>query len=257
MWTQTGRDGWNELEDWDWHLYTAKLLQSCLTVCNPVDYSGLGSSVYGILQARILEWVAISFSRGSSQPRDWTHISYISCIGRHVPYHSSHLGSPINILPYVKYMASGNSLYSTEHSAHALYHSWHFKSASSHHPVSHLIFTTNPGRRWTKIVVLILRPEHAVHKVLSSQPGLPHVHKSSQVLWQQQCELQHSSCKCKFLCNLLGIYVDPWLGVINLMTSGLGSQNLSLSTSSINRGHIPHVRERAAWKWLREERKLK
>ena len=44
--------------------------QSCLTLCNPMDYSSPGSSVHGILQTRILEWVAISFSRGSSQPRD-------------------------------------------------------------------------------------------------------------------------------------------------------------------------------------------
>ena len=40
----------------------AKSLQSCLTLCNPIDSSPLGSSVSGILQARILEWVAISFS---------------------------------------------------------------------------------------------------------------------------------------------------------------------------------------------------
>ena len=46
--------------------------QSPLTLCNPMDYSLPGSSVHGILQARILEWVAISFSRGLSQPRDWT-----------------------------------------------------------------------------------------------------------------------------------------------------------------------------------------
>ena len=44
----------------------AKLLQSCPTLCDPIDGSYLGSSVPGILQARILEWVAISFSRGSS-----------------------------------------------------------------------------------------------------------------------------------------------------------------------------------------------
>ena len=48
----------------------AKLLQSCLTLSNPMDYSPPGSSVHGILQARILEWVAKPFSRGSSQPRD-------------------------------------------------------------------------------------------------------------------------------------------------------------------------------------------
>ena len=53
-------------------------IQSCLTLCEPVDYSLLGSSVHGILQARILEWVAIPFSRGSSQPRDRTQVSCIA-----------------------------------------------------------------------------------------------------------------------------------------------------------------------------------
>ena len=49
--------------------------QSCLTLCDHMDCSPPGSSVHGILQARILEWVANSSSRGSSWPRDWTHIS--------------------------------------------------------------------------------------------------------------------------------------------------------------------------------------
>ena len=52
--------------------------QLCLTRCDPMVCSLPGSSVHGILQARILEWVAISFSRGSSWPRNQTHIS---CIG--------------------------------------------------------------------------------------------------------------------------------------------------------------------------------
>ena len=43
---------------------------SCLTLCSPMDYSLPGSSIHGVLQARILEWVAIPFSRGSSQPRN-------------------------------------------------------------------------------------------------------------------------------------------------------------------------------------------
>ena len=60
----------------------AKSPQTCPTLCDPMDYSLPGSSVQGILQARILEWVAISSSRGSSQPRDQTYISYVSCIGR-------------------------------------------------------------------------------------------------------------------------------------------------------------------------------
>ena len=46
--------------------------QSCLTLCDPMDYSPPGSSIHGILQARTLEWVAVPSSRGSSQPRDQT-----------------------------------------------------------------------------------------------------------------------------------------------------------------------------------------
>ena len=52
--------------------------QSCLTLCDPMDCSPPGSSVYGILQAKILEWVAISFSRGSSRPRDWIWVFHIT-----------------------------------------------------------------------------------------------------------------------------------------------------------------------------------
>ena len=54
------------------------LAQLCLPLHNPTDCSPSGFSVHGILQARILEWVAISFSRGSSWPRDWTLVSCIA-----------------------------------------------------------------------------------------------------------------------------------------------------------------------------------
>ena len=56
--------------------------QLCPTFCDPVDCSPWGSSAHGISQTRILELGSLSFSRGSSQPRDQTHISYISCIDR-------------------------------------------------------------------------------------------------------------------------------------------------------------------------------
>ena len=63
------------LEHW-WVLFSCVLCaQSCLTLCETMDGNPPGSSVHGILQVRILECVAISFSRGSSQPRDWTWIS--------------------------------------------------------------------------------------------------------------------------------------------------------------------------------------
>ena len=54
-----------------------KVPQLYPTLCETVDCSLPGSSVHGILQARILEWVADPFSRGSSQPRDWTQVSHI------------------------------------------------------------------------------------------------------------------------------------------------------------------------------------
>ena len=60
--------------------------QSCLSLCNPMDCSLPGSSIHGIFQARVLAWVAISFSRGSSRPRDWTQVSRVSC--RQTLYHS-------------------------------------------------------------------------------------------------------------------------------------------------------------------------
>ena len=53
----------------------SEVAQSCPALCDPMDCSLPGFSVYGIFQARILEWVAISFSRRSSQPRDWTQVS--------------------------------------------------------------------------------------------------------------------------------------------------------------------------------------
>ena len=65
----------------------AKLLQSCLIPCDPMDCSLPDSSVCGILQARILKQVAMPFSRGSSRLRVQTHISYISCICRWVLYY--------------------------------------------------------------------------------------------------------------------------------------------------------------------------
>ena len=61
----------------------AKSLQSCMTLCHPMGHSLPGSSVYGILQARILQWVAMPSSRGSSLPRDQI---WVSCIGRQALY---------------------------------------------------------------------------------------------------------------------------------------------------------------------------
>ena len=65
----------------------AQSLPSCPTLCNPMDCSPPNSSVYGILQVRILQWVAMPSSRGSSRPKDQTCVSQLSCTGRRILYH--------------------------------------------------------------------------------------------------------------------------------------------------------------------------
>ena len=83
----------------------AKSLQLCLTLCDPMDCSPPGSFVHGILQARILEWIAIPSSRGSSQPRDLTQsLPYCTWI----LYGLSHQESP-GILEWVAYPFSSGS----------------------------------------------------------------------------------------------------------------------------------------------------
>ena len=78
----------------------AKLLQSCPTLCNSRDCSLPGSSVHGILQARILQWVAISFIQGIF-PIQGSNLGLLHC--RQVVYHLSHQGSPIPFIVIVKY----------------------------------------------------------------------------------------------------------------------------------------------------------
>ena len=61
-----------------WNVYVCLVAHSCPTLCNPMDYSLLDSYACGVLQAKILEWVAMPSSRGSSQPRDRTQVSCIA-----------------------------------------------------------------------------------------------------------------------------------------------------------------------------------
>ena len=75
-------------------MHAHSVTQSCPSLCNPRDYSLPGSSVHGILQARILEWVAMLSSKGSSSPRDQTHVFCISGISRQANcLPQDHLGS--------------------------------------------------------------------------------------------------------------------------------------------------------------------
>ena len=77
------------------HLFVYLVTKSCLTLCSPTDCSPPGSSGHGISQARILEWIAMPFSRESFQSRDPTRVSCISCIGDSLTL--SHVGSPTSL----------------------------------------------------------------------------------------------------------------------------------------------------------------
>ena len=98
LWSATPevQNPWHNFRIMRVFVYEAPKNMSCYAVlshfsrgwlCDPMDCSPRGSSVHGILQARILEWAAMPSSRGSSRLRDWTHVSYIYCTGRQVLYH--------------------------------------------------------------------------------------------------------------------------------------------------------------------------
>ena len=91
MWVKVDRNARRN----KWIYYYSWCAQSHSPLCNSVNNSPPDSSACGIFLARILEWVDMPSSRGSSWPRDWIHVSYISCIGRWILYQYHHLGSPV------------------------------------------------------------------------------------------------------------------------------------------------------------------
>ena len=79
------------------HFILGVCVQSWLILCYPLDCSLPDSSVCGISQSRILEWVVISFSKDSSWPSNLTHISCVSCIGRQILYHWATWEAPFHL----------------------------------------------------------------------------------------------------------------------------------------------------------------
>ena len=102
------------------HAAAAKLLQSCPTLCDPIDSSPPGSSVHGVFQPRILEWVAISFSRGSYQPRDRT---LIACVVDRL-FITEPPGKPMYTRLDFKWITNKDLLYSTGNSAQCYVAGW-------------------------------------------------------------------------------------------------------------------------------------
>ena len=108
-----------QMEEYNWILIVQNAFKSCVlcvhshsscpALCDPMDCSLPGSSVYGIFQARILEWVVISFFRRSSWPRGWTHLS---CIYRWILYHCTPWEAPFK--NYVQLECVRGTIYKTE-----------------------------------------------------------------------------------------------------------------------------------------------
>ena len=105
------------------------VIQSCLTLCNPMDCSLSGPSVHGILQPRTLEWVAMPFSSGSSWPRDQTQVSCIAdrfftvWATRDILSHPAYV-QPLNLARFI-FVEEGGNQNTTE------YDSWLWRSAVS------------------------------------------------------------------------------------------------------------------------------
>ena len=100
-----------------WVSEVSEIAQLCPTLCDPVDHSLSGSSIHGILQARILEWVAISFSRGSSWPRDRAQVFHIGgrCFNlwatREALKKNSHQMEDVNLMKQSSFQREGHTVH--------------------------------------------------------------------------------------------------------------------------------------------------
>ena len=140
-----------------------KALFSHVWLCNPVGYCLLGSSVHGIVQARIPEWVAISSSRGSSLPWDQTCVSHISCIGRWIVYHYATWEASASGLALTETTSNRGSL-QTSDSVHLRFNLWPqqtlLSSAISPSPTSPGLTTVPEWRIQTFISVIFVQVKH-------------------------------------------------------------------------------------------------
>ena len=105
-------------------LHACSVAQLCVTLCNPMDCSPPGSSVHEILQTRILEWVAISSSRGSSWPRDQTYVFYIPFTGRQILYHWAAWGNTMEYYCSVIKNNEKNAIFSKMDGPRDCYTKW-------------------------------------------------------------------------------------------------------------------------------------
>ena len=121
---------------------------SCVLLCDPVDCSPPGSSVHGILQARILECIAMPTSRGSSWPRGWTRLSCFSCLAGGFFTTSATWEAPslplISCLP-LSYLSPTSYQYSSQINLHSVFASGSFQGQPDFKNASVRVQVTSPG----------------------------------------------------------------------------------------------------------------
>ena len=147
----------------------ASLLQLCLTLCDPKDCSPPGSSLHGILQVRILEWVAMPSTRGSSPPRDRTGISFVSCIagGFFTSWVTREAPSKWSVIPQTFHHCPLLPCF--------LLHIPHIPISYFYFPTSTVLFLYNllPGISHSISFVCWNLPESITHYLLHGLPWLP------------------------------------------------------------------------------------
>ena len=148
-----------------------------------MDYSPPGSSVYVIFQARILEWVSISFSRESSQFKDRTHVSCVSCINRWILYHwATREAHSLSLFPY--------SLLRSYSLLDGFYFSYYTVKHIIDHFISAFKIKMNFKKSTTKQIYLKISDNHYV-KALSPLVGWEHGSN-----WTTGLRVQISECAC-------------------------------------------------------------
>ena len=203
MWSVKAKQKfWNVPYYSNYHGYEYKkseseVTQLCPTLCDPMNCSLPGSSVHGIFHARILEWVAISFSRGSSRPSDQTRVSRIA--GRHFTNWATREAPSRCWEKRFKHNRMGESLLLAVSKSECFYASWHFTHSNSFFAEVklNLAFLNIPGKADAKLEEM-WRGERA--------------YKWRQQEWSWQLSLASAVLfkKCWFLIHRLECWTPSW-----------------------------------------------
>ena len=207
--------------------------QLCPNLCDPVDCSPAGSSVYGILQARMLEWVAIPFSRGSSQPRDRTWVSWIT------GFFTIWATREANLLPYALNRGGKKSTLPNKANPTLFFLV----------PVLALVFDIHASLSASSFFALLFATSLAVKHLQSSFSwknfdGCPTTsnYSISQLPFAITILRNYSSCNCRLHSPLILSMSNPSAKYFHHWLSSHQSVQVSLTPSSLPFPSLPFIR---------------